>query len=581
MWNKIFPCLNLLLLILIYSANSIEGGFVLQKIGTERQYFDSLFASDEAQFQRQFEFPFVLMLNDSQKQVYNAIDSLAARKLFIQSYWQRENPNPILPENRMLLNFLNRWHDVKVHFSTPSFPFFDDRAKYYIRYGKPTNWYKDSGGRKTVRFFQDRGVYNYIGNIYSGIPPAIYYNVHPNESWVYRDISQDFVIHFVKEGTQFYEVESLTRALDTGISKNVAWYWSDMIQHRAHLAPALSRAANNALQIENDILTAAFSGRAGPLRKDNRLPHQQILEQKSILESDIIISKSDVPLFIFYEETLKNNLSFSSDIVQFRGTDESTRIEIIFLTPVQNNIIQPKLSIDVDAIDIEFHSLFRDSTLKFLANIEDTIKYPIGFLEQSDFKNLINNQTISLPAQNGDLTLQIKDLDSGKMGYQKKPITVRNFTGPGLMISDIQIFAETSEQTALDFLPIIEKQNVRITPYPYQAIYKSIPVFCYFEIYNIHKAGIEDEFEIELTILSKKEKAGIFKKFFKWLTGSKQVFISIIQARSVIGDNMDELIAIDFSQIDPGKYILEITITDKSNEHISASTRKQISISEE
>lgn len=581
MWKNFFPINCILFAVLIYSTSSIGKDQDINAIQAEKQYFDSLFTSSEAQFQQEFEFPFVLMLNDSQKQIYDAIDSLSARKLFIQLYWQRENPNPILPENKLLMDFITRWNYVKVNFSTSSSPFFDDRGTYYMRYGKPTNWYKDSGGRKTVRFFQDRGVYNYISNIYSGLPPSTYYTVHPNESWIYRDIGQDFVIHFIKEGTQYHEAASLSKALDTGILKNVAWYWNDMIQSRAHLSPAFARAANNALQIENDILSAAFMGPAGPLRKDNRLPHQQILEQKSILESDIIKSKSDVPLYVFYEGRSKDSLSFSTDIAQFLGTNDSTQIEIVFLAHVQNNIFPKGIDSVFESVNIQFQSFIRDSTFKSTVNIEDTVGYSTQFLNHLKYDNLVFNHTVQLAAQTGDLTMQIKDLDSGKMGYTKKDLTVRNFTGTDLMISDIQLLTEVSEKAGFDFVPTIEKQNVRVMPYPYPKIHKSIPAFCYFEIYNIQKSGIEDEFEIELAVFSKKERGGIFKKFFKWITGAKDAFISIVQNRSVIDDDMKELVAMDFSQLDRGKYFLEITINFKANnKKISASTRKQITISD-
>ncbi len=113
------------------------------------------------------------------------------------------------------------------------------------------------------------------------------------------------------------------------------------------------------------------------------------------------------------------------------------------------------------------------------------------------------------------------------------------------------------------------------------AIHKTLPVFCYFEIYNIKTAGIDTEFEITLKVLSEKQRKGIFKKFFKWLTGSKQVFISIVQPRSVTDDNIKELIAIDFSKLNKGEYRLEITVTDPRNKSISTTAQKQIVISDE
>ena len=183
--------------------------------------------------------------------------------------------------------------------------------------------------------------------------------------------------------------------------------------------------------------------------------------------------------------------------------------------------------------------------------------------------------------QQGDLTLQIKELDDGRIGYEKKPVTIRDFTSQDLMISDIQFFREATPADESHFMPIHEKNSIKVIPYPYMVIRKTLPVFCYFEIYNIKTAGIDTEFEITLKVLSEKQGKGIFKKFFKRLTGSKQVFISIVQPRSVTDDNIEELIAIDFSKLNEGDYRLEITVTDPRNKNISTTAQKQIVISDE
>ncbi|MFX0140323.1 MAG: GWxTD domain-containing protein [Candidatus Hodarchaeota archaeon] len=580
MCEKIFLFLFTIHFLLIHSSGSFAQQKNSDAISSEQQYFDSLFASDEHSFQRNFELPFLLLLDGDQEKSFLEIDSLSGRKLFIASYWKKNNPDPILYENDWLLDFIGRCNYVKENFACSEPPFFDDRGKYYLKYGAPANRFRDSGGRKTVRLFTDKRIHQYIGQLYSGFRPSQYYWVYPNESWVYRNIAQDFIIHFIKESTVFREVNSLTKALSTGIGKNVAWYWNDMIQTRAYLTPTLTRVANELLHYEHELLFGAYTGRSSAT-KNSLLPHKRIVNQKTLFEAEVFRNRRNPPLTIHYPITAVNTLNFINDIAQFRGRGDSTRVEILFLAPFKNNIFHRQSFEELDTISIEFQTLMRDSLYNPLAQTRDILSYPKKLINLESHQNAVSDLVFLATPQRGDLTLQIKQMAEGRVGYEKKPITIRDFTSHDLMISDIQFFREATPADDTHFIPIHEKNSIKVIPYPYLAIRKTLPVFCYFEIYNIKTAGIDTEFEITLKVLSEKQRKGIFKKFFKWLTGSKQVFISIVQPRSVTDDNIKELIAIDFRKLTKGDYRLEITVTDPRNKSTSTTAQKQIVVSDE
>jgi len=547
-------------------------------IATATAYFEALASADKVEFQREFEFPWLVLLNDDEKQSYLELDSLSDRKSFIGSYWRRMNPNPLAGENEFLSMFLVRWSYVKKHFSSDSPPYFDDRGKYYLKFGEPTHRYRDSGGSKTMRFFKDREVYQYISRLYSGFPPNIHYRVLPNETWVYRNIAENYIVHFVNDGAEFHEAKSLSRALETRISKNLAWYWSDMVQYRAQLSRSLSRAANNLLQIENDILTSAIIGAKGPLRTDSRLPDRQILEQKTILETEVIQSRREAPLFIFYSPGLTSDLNFFSDVAQFRGADDSTRVEILWLIPIKNNILPEKATSIPDSITIGFQSLWRDSAFTPAVRIEETIKYPGQFLQARKHGNIIDHYAFSARPQTGDLTLGVTVENFHKQGYAKQPITVRDFSGDELMISDIQFFTTANGIDNADFFPILTRQNIAVVPYPFQNIRKSTPVFCYFEIYNLQSKGIDAGYEITIKVLSDKSRDKALKKLSNWIMGKKHASVSTIYTRSAVKNVVHELISVDFSNLDNGYYILEIRVRNEQDKAIRCQRQKRVSI---
>ena len=582
MKTNIFICLyflNILLNSLIqYCSKAFTQELYWYSIKNEKQYFDSLFTADEITFQREFEYPFLFLLKEKQRNSYLGIDSLVERKLFIESYWKKMNPNPILPENDWLLAFINRCTYVKKFFSSAKPPFFDDRGKYYIKYGKPTDRYQDSGGRKTVRLFKNPGVYQYFSRLYNGFPPNMYYWTYPNESWVYRNMGQDFIIHFVKEGEDFHEVKSLTKAFSTGIAKNVAWYWNDLIQYRAHLTPSMTRIANNLLQLENEIIIAAQSGIKRSATRSKMLPHRKIFEQKAIFEAEVIMNKRNAPLFVHYPIQAINELNFFSDIVQYRGPDDSTKVDIVILSPLKKNILSDKFPSQLDTISVEFQCLIQDLKGAPMTRVKKKAKFPLNFFRVENFFNVVGHLVFNVLPQQGDLTLQIKEMNNGSIGFSRQVINIRDFSSKNLMISDIQFFKKITKANLQQVLPVMEKQNVMVAPYPYKKIRKSLPLFCYFEIYNLQSAGVTDEYEVELKVYTDKKSRGVFKKLIKWLIGAKDVSISIIHTRPVTNENVQEFMAIDFSNLANGKYRFEITVADKKNKNIVASVQKEIII---
>lgn len=548
-------------------------------IHDEAHYFIEMDSADEATFRREFEYPFLLLLNENQKEIYKNINALIERKTFIERFWKARNPNPILPENDWLMVYINRCIYAKKHYSSSEPPYLDDRGKYYIKYGKPSHWHKDVGGSRSVRFFRDRAVYQFLSHLYSGFPPNKYYEVYPNESWIYRNLGQDFVIYFVKIGAVFEEENSLIKALSTGLSKNKAWYWNDLIRDRAHLSPSLTSAANNLLQIENEIYTSVHLGQMVGMDKTNIVtPHTRILEQRYIHEAEIFMYRKDSPVSTYDPVNAVDELKFFNDIAQFRGSHDSTKVEILFLSPLKNNVFRSRSLSMQDPIGVEFQCLVRDSIYTPIVQMKDTPAFLMNSYELAGLPNAFGTLAFLAYPQKGDLTLQVKEMKEGRIGFSRQPFVIRDFRGNELMISDIQFFTKVTDTNQLQILPVLEKQTITVAPYPYREIRKSIPVFCYFEIYNIIAAGITTEYEITLKVTTDESRGGLFRGISKMITGKKEHSISLSHTRSVIGENAEELVAVDFSNLANGGFLFAITVTEPTNETITATIQKKVMV---
>ena len=131
----------------------------------EAEYFKAMASVDDETFQRKFEYPFLALLNDAQRAYYENLSNRIEKERFIQLYWKKNNPNPLLPENERLNLFLGRCTHVQIHFPSSQPPYYDDRGKYFLKYGKPQQRFEQEAGSKHVQFFANREVYDYVCNI--------------------------------------------------------------------------------------------------------------------------------------------------------------------------------------------------------------------------------------------------------------------------------------------------------------------------------------------------------------------------------------------------------------------------------
>jgi len=555
---------------------------------TEAQYIAALDSANEMTFKRNFEYPFLLFLSEKQNEYYKNLKSIDARKDFIKLYWKKWNPDPLLPENEWLLFFLKRCAYVKKHFSCCQPPYFDDRGKYYLKYGEPFYRYKRLAGSKRVTLFNDRAMHGFVMKL-SRDYIFEYYEVLGNESWVYKfseeNMTDEIVIHFVDEGSHFREIERLDQAI-IGIRrlKSRMWYWSDMIKERAFMMNSrhLINLTSEILEFEADLRDALELGKdiEGILRSKIQNPDLILFIKKTNNEIEETINKNSLPPAIYASEKLIQDIDFYSDITQFRGPGSTTRVEITILSPVDKNIVERISSSSLDTANIEFKCMVRDAAFNPTATDKMVTKFPLAIATREKLPNAMGYLRLWLSSQQGDITLQVKDLLNDHLGYLKQPLIARNFKGQDLMISDIQFFAEVKNLHFANFLPVIKKQNINVAPYPYQNIRKSIPVLCYFEIYNLITSGITNEFEIAIHVYADESRKSGVKKLSDWVTGKKDVSISTMHSRSVISDVSYELISIDFSSLKNGPYQLEITVTDKNDKSITAQAQKEISIVE-
>jgi GWxTD domain-containing protein len=514
----------------------------LDSLKTEKQYLAALRAAEATTFENEFETEFFLLLDTQQIQAYDGLASLEARKAFIESYWKASNPNPLLPENDWLVDFLKRRAYAHENFTAPEPPYFDDRGKYYLKYGKPFSRYWDSG-----------------------TPDSIY----PNETWSYENVTRNLLVHFVKEGAVFRETENLFSIFVGGKFRSPELYpeqWGKIAAQRAAVSPVFGRAYAKIQELATARAHAATFPHSHTilgieLRQPQAILHA-IYEQATV---EVLKAKRECPVAAHDEIQAVNKLHFKHDLAQFRGPKGATRLEISLLSALNKNLLKKFSRDSGDTLHLGYRCLLRDQQFEPVAEDGMMSEFQAKWAAAAKLPNAVGKLTVTAQPGENELTLQIKDVRQDKIGFTRQILGVRDFRGDALMISDIQFLTEAASANQRQILPIFTKLNTAVAPYPFEKIRKTISLLCYFEIYNLKSSGITDNYEVVYKIISEKG-------------GDKNVAVSVSYIRPMTDDTAPELIGIDLRQVPKGAHRLEITVTAMNNRTITANIQKEIRI---
>lgn len=587
-FRKIFKDILLVLIVIntTYCCVSVKAGIAVQK--KDSVYLWLLQECNEEVFTKTFEYPFLTLLNKDLEKEYKSLDSLTQKKAYIEYYWKEHDPNPLMNENEYLLNFIERSRYVQQHFSCPDSPYFDDRGKYYLRYGEPTTRFTQAPKRKYTDLFKDKKVLDLINGIL--FPHGVrrispYFSLRGNETWVYQfltgDRESEAVLHFVDEGRCFREVKSLDKAIIHPRSiKYRYFYWADLLKERAAKAQSQSifRTCEEIWDFENEIDIVAYGGQEISSLNDVYHPVQKLLNIDTKLRIDLENKKSDAPKTVFTADKAVQEILFHYDITQFKGSQEATILAVNYFTPLSDNFTPDTRQVQSDSVQLHYGCLFENQKLQQVVRTGYEKSYSLEKLSRIELPYVIGNMSISLLPKKGRITLQVKDEETQRRGFIKQDMQLRDFSTPELCLSDIQFCQQVGDSLNREVAPVRHLRGISVIPYPYEKIAREQQIFCYFEIYNIMTGGIEFQYEISLEVTIKSEKQGVLKKAAGIFSRSADNSISIHHTRGVEQNDSRELIGIDFSNLKKGYYILSIRVNDKDDPDISAEVKRNIKI---
>ncbi|MGH7455582.1 MAG: hypothetical protein ACRENG_29780, partial [bacterium] len=424
-------------------------------------------------------------------------------------------------------------------------PYFDDRGQIYLKYGRPKIRYVDPGSPMHVNtelmiFLPEMQITNQRGQTDSGsfeqrVDPAWVLNtgkavnsllvpgrvsVLENESWNYEHIAPDLVFNFVREGGRFRLVTDLRKAVSGGRMRDRTLQTAALYLQRQNLSPVYFNLARDLEEVGNQIRD--WPGESQLSRLDNTL---QLALDRSIRTIKESIRKSPAEAFI--RKVTEPELPFFADLAQFRGEQKQTRIAI-------------SIGVDLGAVSAIVDSGgYRPAGVIYSYILSDHNGEPIYSAEKKKTVPTTAAGTASVLGSVGVIELdchpdqyliflRAAEATGPRRSIGKLPLVVRDFSGDHLMLSDVQFYMPISGGE-----PDAETADVKLLPYPIATVLKSTPLTVYFEIYNLLKIGLNNEYRIDYNVTEARTAKNLLRTITKPFRKNDEASITLSEMRTV------------------------------------------------
>jgi len=457
---------------------------------------------------------------------------------YVKRFWRLKDPTPMTPENEHLVEHMRRVAYAESIFKgrTPD-KLYDERGEIYIRYGEPAFRYQSTG---------------------SDI-------VYPNESWVYElrfsERGGQLFFDFVNSGFGFKQAHDLREAMFRRSEDYSEWI--ALYQDRDYIYPELYQKIWE--KFTQDKVGGIFA-------IETELERIEMIKE---------FNKNDSPPAVFqfdFGGEKVFNVAYTG--AYFKGYKGNTRVELYYVFPLDELYFEPDPSSRTMKTIVEREISLRNIDLEYLYT--DKSELEVGMELTYDVKGRISigqiNFDISPMETDPVVNLNFKSKISNRVGLYYYDLKPRDFRGSGLMLSDIEFSDDIQPTTKKDHFT---KNGLRVIPHISEIVYKKIPLFVYFEIYNLKQDKNGDaRYRIDYIVsrrgvesieeITKRDTLGV--KLPESLTREKN-YIAVSKDYVKNVKDAFEFLSFELSTLAVGSYVFSIRVVDKETGISSVSKR--------
>ena len=449
---------------------------------------------------------------------------VAERGACVRLFWRKRDPTPGTLENERLLEHYYRLKFARASFAIPVKPFYDDRGKVFLRYGKPQN--------------------RYASPLYQG-------NVKSNESWSYEDLQENLVFDFVEEGGIFREVDDLSRAAGTGTPFESRYrVATDLYAERADLSQMYARLG---------LLTYSH-------------PSELAARVSEISAAKATAQRRASPE-VYVHNYHARPLEFAFSWATFRGDSGKSATEVYLGIPARQ--LGYRRQVDKSILShIEATVVVEDSAYNEVSSRTWSRQFVTSDSSEIRRAYPLLLQTLSVPPGSYRLILQVANPEGQGLGIYRMPFVARSYVGNGLMLSDIELAFEVQPAAGEgEFV----KHNLLVRPYPMDSMERTRPIYLYYEVYNLSAdADNRSRYRVEYETRVLQQDRSFFKSIAGIFGGGKKRGISSSYQQQNTGNVAHEYLALDMGNLPKGTVEISVRVTDESTGQTAQTKRRLI-----
>ena len=544
--------------------------FEVLALGSDQQY-DRLQEALES---------YISQLNADEQEVYRDLTHVAPpdelnaweaasgpeRDAFWQAFWNERDANPATIENERLVEHYRRVMYARIHFSEKRYPY-DRRGEIYVRYGPP-----DDRRRFVVRANEDP-----YKSIQSSDDPAVDaireqnlqfgYQLQVNRGEVSKILDSD------KAKRLGFGTESMMDEFVGGPNQK------SMAQALAELAVKQRRKMGSSYMAESWVyvphkLELFFVDQMGGGRYDYPLETLTIDESTDSAVLTNIASSQDMhhpwrraaELIARSPEVYPHDfggepLEYAFDAVSFRGEAGSTEVDLSYSIPVWQfgDITDDK----GDRTWLDNQVTLRDS-LQTPAFSRKFRFGPVARPERQPANQEIRGAAYTLaanvtaPAGTFTVAVEMRDEATQRIGVYKKPVSISDYRGSDLLISDLKLSTGITPATTAG--PFVRK-GLNVVPNPGRLYARGQSVYVYYEVYNL---DMDEDSRTSYETLYEITPLGMpaLRNRRARRPDDMQTVMSFFVGEGSSAEEA-EYTALDTTDLDAGEYVLTVTLTDR------------------
>ena len=500
----------------------------------EKQKSDSELKKElDSQYKTWLDQDVVYIITPEERHTFLHLTTNEEREQFIEAFWQRRNPDPDSAENTFKEEHYRRIAYANEHFASGIPGWKTDRGKIYIMWGPPDEidahptggtWDRpmDQGGGETTTYAYEDWRYRYLEGIGENVELEF---VDPSGTGEY---------HLTTDPS---EKDALLRVPGAGLTMAESMGMADKSQR--------------------------FSNTDGTNMAENEMGanmQSESMNEFTRLELEANIFRPPPVKFKDLEalstsRIVRDQVKFDYRYDFLRITSDTVLVPITVQIPVRQLSFQEK-----DGVDSANMNLFARITSlggRVIQTFEDTLRtdIPTSQLQNSLGTSRIYQKAVPLAPGLYRLDIVIKDINSGNVGVVNARLDVPRFDDDQLSNSSLILADDIQRVSTKDIgLGQFVLGDLKVRPKLDQTFTPEDSMGVFLQIYNLkvddktHKADASVEFRVT------KDEKGVTSPTLKFDIPANKI--------PEHGEEMTLANEITLGSLAPGKYKLEVAVTD-------------------